>query len=170
MTSPAAQAMLTSTLLAILAIASFLAYAIWRYAPIIERIFEGKMMFLPLRVGAGRGGRGRPSSGPGDGFELGGHLLQDEEVPGDSGWSCSAMSTSATRWSAIPYAGSLCSSEGFDLFGFDCRNHGESQVDPSKYSPLQWVTDRELTDLSAALDLPPQLAPMPIRPGWASSG
>jgi pimeloyl-ACP methyl ester carboxylesterase len=40
---------------------------------------------------------------------------------------------------------------GFDLFAFDFRNHGDSQSEPG-FNPLHWVTDRELTDLRAALD------------------
>ena len=148
MTSPAAQAVLTSTLLAILAIAGFLAYAVWRYAPIIERIFEGKLMFLPLRSARVEGGEDVrfPTR---DGMELVGTYFRTTQ-PRRLGVVVFCHEYLGDRWSALPYAGHLLE-QGFDLFGFDFRNHGESQVDPA-YSPLQWVTDRELTDLAAALD------------------
>ena len=53
------------------------------------------------------------------------------------------------RWSFQPYADHL-RDQGFDLFTFDFRNHGQSACDPG-YQPLQWVTDHEVSDLRAAL-------------------
>ena len=37
-----------------------------------------------------------------------------------------------------------------DLFTFDFRNHGTSDLDPD-YAPLQWTTEREIRDLRGAL-------------------
>jgi fermentation-respiration switch protein FrsA (DUF1100 family) len=55
----------------------------------------------------------------------------------------------ADRHTAHQYVGYL-RAEGFDLFTFDFRNHGDSQSEPG-LKPIHWVTDRELTDLRAAL-------------------
>lgn len=56
----------------------------------------------------------------------------------------------ANRWSFQIYADGLRES-GFDLFAFDFRNHGDSDLDDSHPS-LPWLTDREYMDLEAALD------------------
>ena len=104
-------------------------------------------MFLPLRVARIEGGddvRFRT----GDGFELVGTYLK-ARTPRRSGVMVFCHEYLSDRWGALPYVDHL-RDLGFDLFSFDFRNHGESQVDPA-YHPLQWVTDRELTDLEAAL-------------------
>ena len=147
MSSPAAQVVLTSALVAIAAIVVFLIYAVVKYTPIIGRIFEEKPMFLPLRVARVEGGddvRFRA----GDGFELVGTYLKARTAR-RSAVLVFCHEYLSDRWSALPYVDHL-RDQGFDLFSFDFRNHGESQVDPA-YSPLQWVTDRELIDLDAAL-------------------
>jgi pimeloyl-ACP methyl ester carboxylesterase len=53
------------------------------------------------------------------------------------------------RWSFAPYLDGL-RDQGFDVFSFDYRNHGESAVDPS-YEPIQYATNHEVDDLKAAL-------------------
>ena len=55
----------------------------------------------------------------------------------------------ADRWSFQPYTDGL-RELGFDLFTFDFRNHGTSASEAG-YVPLQWVSDRDLRDLRAAL-------------------
>jgi pimeloyl-ACP methyl ester carboxylesterase len=126
----------------------FLVYVWIRYSPIIGRIFEETPVFAPLRVPPEPGGeevRFRTA----DGFELAGTYfpaLTDNRT----GVIVFCPEFLGDRWSALPYAEGLREA-GFDLFTFDFRNHGESQTDPS-YSPLQWVSDRELVDLRAALD------------------
>jgi uncharacterized protein len=145
--SPAAQIVLTSTLLSVAAIVAFLAYAVVRYTPIIGRIFEEKPMFLPLRVPRSEEGddvRFRTQ----DGLDLVGTYLK-ARTSQRTGVMVFCHEYLSDRWSALPYADHL-RDQGFDLFSFDFRNHGESAVD-SAYKPLQWVTDHELTDLQAAL-------------------
>jgi len=39
---------------------------------------------------------------------------------------------------------------GYDVFAFDFRGHGQSECDPD-YTPRQWVTDRDLSDLRGAI-------------------
>ena len=49
-----------------------------------------------------------------------------------------------------PTLEAILRSLGFDLFSFDFRNHGESAAEAGLIQ-LQWLSDRELTDLRAAL-------------------
>ena len=53
------------------------------------------------------------------------------------------------RWSFYPYVDHL-RDLGYDIFTFDFRNHGASDLDPD-YAPLQWTTEHEIHDLRAAL-------------------
>ena len=39
---------------------------------------------------------------------------------------------------------------GYDVFTFDFRGHGQSECEP-RYSPRQWVTDREVNDMRGAV-------------------
>ena len=131
----------------LLAIAAFLLWIHIRYTAIVGRIFEEKPLFLPLRIS--------PTT---DGEEL--------RFPTRDGLSIAATYFKTTaarrlgvivfsheylgdRWSALAYASHL-RDLGFDLFSFDYRNHGQSDVEPT-YKPLQWVTNHELLDLRAAL-------------------
>jgi uncharacterized protein len=145
--SPAVLIVLTTTLLALTTLVGCLSFVVWKYTPIIGRIFEEKPLFLPLRVTPVEGGddvRFRTA----DGLELVGTYL-NARTQRRSGVIVFCHEYLSNRWSALLYADHL-RDQGFDLFSFDFRNHGESQVDPA-YSPLQWVTDHELADLEAAL-------------------
>ena len=147
MSSPVSLIVLTSTLLAIGTIVGFLTYVVVKYSPIVGRIFEEKPMFLPLRVSPVEGGdevRFRTT----DGLELAGTYLRARTAY-RSGVIVFCHEYLSNRWSVLPYADHL-RDEGFDLFSFDFRNHGESEKDPL-YSPLQWVTEHEVIDLEAAL-------------------
>jgi uncharacterized protein len=55
----------------------------------------------------------------------------------------------SNRWACVPYCGFL-RQKGFDIFAFEPRGQGDSPVQPG-YDPLQWVTDFEVRDFSAAL-------------------
>ncbi len=48
-----------------------------------------------------------------------------------------------------PYAEAL-RDDGFDLFAFDFRHHGQSDKEDG-YVPMQWVSNREVRDLRAVL-------------------
>lgn len=54
------------------------------------------------------------------------------------------------RWNAVPYVASLLD-EGYDVFTFDFRNHGDSDASPN-YQPMPWTTQFELMDVRAAVD------------------
>ena len=128
-------------------IALFFLYVAIRYTPIVARIFEEKPLFLPLRV--------KPLEDTEevrfktrDGLELAGTYLP-RRVPKRLGVIVFCHEYLSDRWSVLPYADHL-RDEGFDLFTFDFRNHGQSEKDPV-YRPLQWVTEHESADLRAAL-------------------
>lgn len=56
----------------------------------------------------------------------------------------------ADRSAAVAYLNELCE-DGFDVFSFDFRNHGESEA-MGEYSPRAWPTIHEVTDVLAAVD------------------
>ena len=128
-------------------IAAFLAYIHLRYVRYIVRIFEEKPLFFPLRA--------KPT---GDGAEVrfptaDGLSLAGTYFPTRAGRRLGVVvfchEYLGDRWSALAYLGHL-RDLGFDLFSFDFRNHGQSDVEPG-YQPLQWLTAHELSDLRAAL-------------------
>jgi pimeloyl-ACP methyl ester carboxylesterase len=128
-------------------VAAFLTYAAMRYAPIIGRIFEEKPLFLPLRLAAEPGGEDVRFSAE-DGIALAGTYYR--ALTGSrAGVLVFCHEYLSDRKSFQPYLNPL-RSLGFDVFTFDFRSHGESAREPN-YTPLQWVTDHEVRDLTAAL-------------------
>jgi pimeloyl-ACP methyl ester carboxylesterase len=55
----------------------------------------------------------------------------------------------ANRWSCRPYCEAL-RTNGYDVFTFDFRNHGESDS-LSSYTPMHWASNHEVRDLDAAI-------------------
>jgi pimeloyl-ACP methyl ester carboxylesterase len=55
----------------------------------------------------------------------------------------------SNRWACWPYCEKLLET-GYDVFALELRGQGDSEKDP-KYEPLQWVTDRDVTDLKVAI-------------------
>jgi pimeloyl-ACP methyl ester carboxylesterase len=53
------------------------------------------------------------------------------------------------RWACRQYAAQLLAA-GYDVFACEPRNQGDSDKDPN-YEPLQWVTDRDVADMRAAV-------------------
>lgn len=132
----------------LVALLTFLVWAGLRYGSVIDRIFEERPVFLPLLVEPDD--RGEPVSfASGDGLRLEGSYLK-RRCPTRAGVLVFCHEYLSDRWSCLPYLDHL-RDLGFDLFTFDFRNHGASGRDPS-YAPLQWTTDHEIRDLSAALD------------------
>ncbi|WP_435006009.1 alpha/beta hydrolase [Tundrisphaera lichenicola] len=147
MSSPATLVLLGSTFAVIAGLAGFLIYILIRYMPKVVRIFEEKPIFLPLRVPPTQDGenvRFRTR----DGLHLAGTYLK-ARTSTRAGVVVFCHEYLSDRWSAKPYVDHL-RDQGFDLFSFDFRNHGESPSDP-EYKPLQWVTEHEVFDLQAAL-------------------
>ena len=129
-------------------LAAFLAYVVYRYCPIIVRIFEETPMFLPLRELAVDGGEDVRFT-TADGLELAGTYFH-ARTEARAGVIVFCHEYLSDRWSFRPYADRL-RDQGFDLFTFDFRNHGQSACAPG-YKPLQWVTDHEVNDLRAAIE------------------
>ena len=83
-----------------------------------------------------------------DGLRLSGSYLQartDEQA----GVIVYCHEYLSDRWSFCPYIDHL-RDLGYDIFTFDFRNHGASDLDRD-YAPLQWTTEHEIDDLRAAL-------------------
>jgi len=55
----------------------------------------------------------------------------------------------SNRWASELYCAKLRET-GYDVFTYEARNQGESETDPN-YAPLQWITDKDVTDARAAL-------------------
>jgi pimeloyl-ACP methyl ester carboxylesterase len=125
-----------------------LIYLVLHYGPFVVRIFEERPVFMPLRVTPSDRGE-TVSFQTQDGLALAGSYLrrQSEERVGLLVFCHEYLSD---RWSYYPYLDHL-RDYGYDVFTFDFRNHGGSASDPN-YAPLQWATDHEVRDLTAALD------------------
>ena len=66
------------------------------------------------------------------------------------------------HWSVMDYCEGLWE-EGFDLFAFDFRNHGESDS-VEGYDPLHWLDLCEVDDMRAALDFVESRADLATQP------
>jgi len=131
----------------VLAATASIIYLAVKYTPKIVRIFEDRPVFLPLRIHPRDDGEsvGFPAD---DGVRLSGtylHARTTERI----GVLVYCHEFLSDRWSYQPYLDELRDA-GYDIFTFDFRNHGESEAQPD-YQPLQWVSNRELADLSGAL-------------------
>jgi uncharacterized protein len=145
--SIAALIVVIPSLLALAALGSFLIYVGIRYTPIVARIFEETPVMLPLRAQPVAGEEVRFTTP--DGLSLAGTYLQ-ATTRSRAGVLVFCHEFLGDRWSAGVYCEGL-RELGFDLFTFDFRNHGDSDQEQG-HQPLQWVSDRDLTDLRAALD------------------
>jgi uncharacterized protein len=142
----------SSVLLVVLAIPILLAlmavvYLTVKYTPVINRIFQAQPLFMPLKetpVERGESVEFRTA----DGLRLSGSYLRarTEEQAGVIVYCHEYLSD---RWSFRPYVDHL-RDLGYDVFTFDFRNHGSSDLDHD-YAHLQWTTEHEIHDLRAAL-------------------
>jgi pimeloyl-ACP methyl ester carboxylesterase len=127
--------------------ASLLFYILIKYTPLISRIFQAQPRFKPLKVRPNE--QGDPVEFlTEDGYRLSGSYLRARTV-GQSGLIVYCHEFLSDRWSFQPYVDHL-RDLGYDLFTFDFRNHGASEAEPG-YEPTQWTSDREVSDLRAAL-------------------
>ena len=133
--------------IAAVSLGTFWVYLWVRYVPKVARMFQQPPMFRPLVTDPDPGGEDVRFL-TADGLELAG-TYYPAETPNRAGVVVFCHEFLGDRHSAYNYVGHL-RARGFDLFAFDFRNHGESASEPGLVQ-LQWLSDRELTDLHAAL-------------------
>ncbi len=134
-------------LLAALAFTTLYWYVRIRYLHYVVRIFEEKPLFIIPR--------GQPVADAedvtlrtDDGLTLRGCYLKTTQ-PRRLGVILFGLEFGSNRWACVPYTDFL-RAHGFDVFTFEPRGQGDSDKQPG-YDPLQWVTEYELRDFSAAL-------------------
>jgi pimeloyl-ACP methyl ester carboxylesterase len=125
----------------------FIAYVIVRYLDPVLRIFQEKPLFIIPR------GQPLPDSEDvrfttADGLTLAGSYVRTT-APERIGTILFGAEFGSNRWSCQQYCAQLLAN-GFDVFTFDFRNHGESEALPG-YEPLQWVSTHEVRDVQAAV-------------------
>lgn len=125
-----------------------MAWTYFQYVPQVTKMFTHPPMMQPLRTIPDPGGEDVRFM-TADGFELAG-TYYPHEAESRAGVVVFCHEFLGDRHSVYQYAGAL-RGHGFDLFSFDFRNHGESQSVPG-YTNIQWVSDRDLIDLTAAID------------------
>ena len=84
-----------------------------------------------------------------DGIRLRGCLVQSTAPGPKRGFVLFAPEFKSNRLSFARYCRGLLD-HGYDIFSFDFRGHGKSASEEG-YTPRQWASDRELTDIRAAL-------------------
>lgn len=121
----------------------------WKFLHHVERIFEEKPFFLVKRAKPERLDHQDVDLKTADGLTLAGTYLR---TPAEQrkGVILFLPEYGASRWTCLSYCRPLLE-DGYDLFTFDFRNFGDSDIEP-KYQPLQWVTEHEVADVQAALD------------------
>jgi pimeloyl-ACP methyl ester carboxylesterase len=137
----------TAVALPVLGLFAFVVFAVFRYGPVIGRIFEIRPVFLPLQITPEDEGE-RVTFAAEDGLRLEGSYLKRRNRD-RVGLLVFCHEYLSDRWSYLPYLDFLRDG-GFDIFTFDFRNHGTSER-AGDYSPLQWATEYEVRDLRGAL-------------------
>jgi len=122
-------------------------FIVFKYTPLISRIFQAQPPFMPLQVRPLELGE-TVEFMTDDGLRLSGSYLR-ARTKHQSGVIVYCHEYLSDRWSFHPYADHL-RDVGYDLFAFDFRNHGASELEPA-YNPMQWTSDREVSDLRGAL-------------------
>lgn len=122
-------------------------YVRWKYMGFLTRIFQEKPLFVIPR--------GEPdpraeevSLTAADGLTLRGCYLPTSASQ-RKGVILFGLEFGSNRWACRQYCQALVDG-GYDVFAVEPRNQGESDRDPS-YEPLQWVTDRDVSDMRVAV-------------------
>lgn len=122
-------------------------YVRWKYMGFLTRIFQEKPLFVVPR------GEPDPSAvevtvTAADGLTLRGCYFPTT-APHRKGVILFGLEFGSNRWACRQYCQSLIEF-GYDVFAVEPRNQGDSERDPN-YEPLQWVTDRDVSDMHAAV-------------------
>ncbi len=122
-------------------------YIRWKYMGYLLRIFQEKPLFV-----IPRGERPEEAEDvefkADDGLVLRGCYLKTP-APLRKGVILFGLEFGSNRWACRPYCEKLIEA-GYDVFAFEPRCQGDSDKDPN-YEPLQWVTDRDVADMKAAI-------------------
>jgi len=118
-----------------------------RYLDFLVRVFQEKPLFIIPR--------GQPIDDAEDvhfpttnGLKLHGCYLR-AQTDERRGVILFGLEFGSNRWACVPYCQFLLEN-GFDVFAFEFRGQGDSDVHPG-HEPLQWVTEYEVQDVRAAL-------------------
>lgn len=84
-----------------------------------------------------------------DGVRLRGTIIQSPVADARKGMIVFAPEFKSNRLSFARYCRGLMKA-GYDIFSFDFRGHGKSASEEG-YTPRQWPSDRELSDMKAAI-------------------
>jgi pimeloyl-ACP methyl ester carboxylesterase len=130
-----------------LLMAALYLYIRWKYMGFLVRIFQEKPLFVIPR--------GQPTDSAEhvtlineSGLTLRGCYLPTT-APARKGVILFGLEFGSDRWSCRQYCEKLVAA-GYDVFTYEPRNQGDSDKDPN-YEPLQWVTDRDVSDMKAAM-------------------
>lgn len=130
-----------------LVLAALYLYLRWRYLGFLVRIFQEKPLFIVPR--------GQPTDTAEhvtltavDGLTLRGCYLRSTTSV-RKGVILFGLEYGSDRWACRQYCEQLLAS-GYDVFAFEPRNQGDSDKDTS-YEPLQWVTDKDVSDMKVAI-------------------
>jgi uncharacterized protein len=122
-------------------------YVRWKYMGFLTRIFQEKPLFVIPRGEPDP--RAEDVTVPAaDGLALRGCYLR-ATAPRRRGVILFGLEFGSNRWACKQYCQALLEA-GYDVFAFEPRNQGDSARDPN-YEPLQWVTDRDVADMRAAV-------------------
>lgn len=140
---------LTTTLLVVVGLwCAFWIYVWIRYFPIVMRLIGQAPMLLPEPTTPLAGGEDCEFR-TADGLTLRGTYLRRRREP-RLGVILFGHELHGDRWNAGPYVGDLLDA-GYDVFTFDVRNHGASDVQPN-FKPRPWITKYDVKDFRAAID------------------
>ncbi len=117
------------------------------YVPAVIRIFQERPIFQPTQQEPDKSAED-VALVTDDGLQLKGSWLPSRTAR-SVGIIIFCHEFLSNRWSARRYCEPLREA-GFDIFTFDFRNHGDSDIQPG-YEPVQWVSEYELADVRAAL-------------------
>lgn len=128
-------------------LAALYLYLRWRYIGFLVRIFEEKPLFIIPR--------GQPTDAAehvvltaADGLTLRACYLRTT-CETRKGVILFGLEYGSDRWASRQYCEKLVAA-GYDVFTYEPRNQGDSDKDPA-YEPLQWVTDKDVSDMKSAL-------------------
>ena len=121
-------------------------YLRWRYLHIVVRIFQEKPLFVIPR------GQPLPDAEDVSFPSENGRMLRGcylKTARPRRGVILFGLEFGSNRWSCRAYCEHLVAA-GFDVFAFESSGQGDSDSVPG-YDPLQWVTEFEIADATAAL-------------------